>query len=76
MQRGHQNTRQAPGRFRCLVCKEYVSGTESGHCPKCGFVPPSAPAVPPAMTSINPIVALAVLAIVVAILAIVTNSLR
>jgi hypothetical protein len=27
------------------VCQEFVVGTASGHCPKCGFVPPSAPAV-------------------------------
>ena len=32
-----------PGRFRCLVCRAYVTGTPSGHCPTCGFVPPSTP---------------------------------
>ncbi|MBA3463153.1 MAG: hypothetical protein H0T46_24565 [Deltaproteobacteria bacterium] len=42
--RGHAATRRDPGAFRCLVCKVYVSGTEAGHCPRCGFVPPSAPA--------------------------------
>ena len=41
--------RTAPpySRFRCLVCKEYVVGTATGHCARCGFVPPSAPNVPP-----------------------------
>ena len=42
--RGHAATRRDPGAFRCLVCKVYVTGTEAGHCPRCGFVPPSAPA--------------------------------
>lgn len=41
-------TRTAPpySRFRCLVCQEFVLGTASGHCPKCGFVPPTAPNAP------------------------------
>jgi hypothetical protein len=41
--------RTAPpyARFRCLVCKEYVVGTATGHCARCGFVPPTAPTVPP-----------------------------
>jgi hypothetical protein len=27
------------------VCREFVVGTASGHCPRCGFVPPTAPVV-------------------------------
>jgi hypothetical protein len=46
MTRGHAAPLSAPGSFRCLVCQVYVKGTESGHCPRCGFVPPSAPPVP------------------------------
>ena len=46
MTRGHASPLLAPGAFRCLVCKTYVKGTESGHCPRCGFVPPSAPPIP------------------------------
>jgi hypothetical protein len=42
--RGHAATRRDPGAFRCLVCKVYVTGTDAGHCPRCGFIPPSAPA--------------------------------
>jgi hypothetical protein len=43
--RGHASARLDPGAFRCLVCKTYVTGTPSGHCPRCGFVPPAAPAI-------------------------------
>jgi hypothetical protein len=25
-----------------LGCKGYVTGTASGHCPRCGYVPPAA----------------------------------
>jgi hypothetical protein len=28
------------------VCQEYVRGTEAGHCPRCGFVPPTVPELP------------------------------
>jgi hypothetical protein len=28
-------------RFRCLGCQVFVIGTESGHCPRCGWVPPT-----------------------------------
>ncbi len=66
--RGSVSARRAPGRFRCLPCQRYVTGTPSGHCPNCGFVPPSAPSVPPAMTSINPVVVLVVLAALFALL--------
>jgi hypothetical protein len=37
-----------PGRFRCLVCRKYVTGTPSGHCPQCGFVPPKSLEIPSA----------------------------
>jgi hypothetical protein len=43
--RGHVSARLDPGAFRCLVCRIYVTGTPSGHCPRCGFVPPAAPAI-------------------------------
>ena len=33
-------------RFRCLVCKRFVHGTEHGTCPQCGWEPPTA--APPA----------------------------
>ncbi len=42
------NPTPEPGRFRCLVCHKYVTGTPSGHCPQCGFVPPRALELPPA----------------------------
>ena len=35
--------RPDPGSFRCLVCQEYVRGTDTGHCPRCSYVPPTAP---------------------------------
>jgi hypothetical protein len=51
-----------------LSCKTYVTGTESGHCPRCGFVPPSAPAVreaPPPIRGVTiGIVLIAILAVV------------
>lgn len=43
---GASSARPDPGRFRCLVCQTVVTGTASGHCPRCAFVPPSAMAVP------------------------------
>jgi hypothetical protein len=36
-------------RFRCPVCRVFVRGTEAGHCPKCGFVPPTAMRAPEPM---------------------------
>ncbi len=44
--RGTSAQRRSPGPFQCLSCKAYVTGTQSGHCPKCGFVPPAAPELP------------------------------
>lgn len=58
-------------RFRCLVCRVFVRGTEAGHCPRCGFVPPRAPAPPrsPATWSAaRVVVGLAGLAVVIAVL--------
>jgi uncharacterized paraquat-inducible protein A len=43
--RGTFTGRTAPGPFHCLSCQTYVTGTESGHCPRCGFVPPALIAV-------------------------------
>ena len=71
--RGNITARRAPGRFRCLACKRYVHGTESGHCPSCGLVPPSSLNVPDAMTSIPIWVVLSVVLVVIVALVIVTN---
>lgn len=46
-----------PGPFRCRGCHSYVTGTDAGHCPKCGLVPPRAvlaPSVEPAIAVIRP----------------------
>lgn len=32
----------APGLFHCIACRANVIGTPSGHCPRCGYVPPMA----------------------------------
>jgi hypothetical protein len=67
-QRGHASARLDPGAFRCLVCKTYVTGTPSGHCPRCGFVPPAVSAiVEPSRTT--PWTALAVIAALAAAIA-------
>ncbi len=29
-----------PGPFACRGCRAFVTGTESGHCPRCGLAPP------------------------------------
>ncbi len=29
-----------PPRFRCLVCRVFVTGGEDGTCPRCGWAPP------------------------------------
>jgi hypothetical protein len=71
--RGSVTARRAPGRFRCLACRRFVLGTESGHCPNCGLVPPSAPSVPPPMTQVSGWTVLVVLALCVALLAFVTH---
>lgn len=52
--RGHATPRPDPGAFRCLVCRIYVSGTPSGHCPRCGFVPPAAPVAPAELRRTTP----------------------
>ena len=67
MTRGHAAPLSAPGSFRCLVCQVYVKGTESGHCPRCGFVPPSAPRVPEARGFPTTIVLGAVTAVAIGI---------
>jgi hypothetical protein len=28
-------------RFRCLVCRRFVEGTDHGTCPQCGWQPPT-----------------------------------
>jgi hypothetical protein len=70
--RGNITPRRSPGRFRCLPCKRVVVGTESGHCPNCGFVPPSAPDVPP-VTAWSPMILFVVIAAAIALLIFVTN---
>ena len=52
------------------MCKIYVTGTESGHCPRCGFVPPVAPPARPPLETYSPLwlAVLAVLAAVVMLL--------
>jgi len=68
-QRGHASARLDPGAFRCLVCKTYVTGTPSGHCPRCGFVPPAAPVIAePSKTT--PWTTLGVIAVLVAAIAV------
>ena len=49
--RGANARRLRPGRFRCLPCQEYVTGTDTGHCPRCGFVPPQMLELPREATS-------------------------
>lgn len=51
------NVQQKPGPFLCLGCRSFVTGTESGHCPKCGLVPPRAVlarSVEPAVAVVHP----------------------
>lgn len=49
-------------RFRCLVCRRFVAGTEHGTCPQCGWEPPSlgarglAPSVMPRRARWTPVV--------------------
>ena len=71
--RGSIATRRSPGTFRCLPCKRTVTGTESGHCPNCGFVPPSAPDIPAPAPPVSLVLVTLVIAVVVAVLVFVTN---
>ena len=72
--RGSIVAKRAPGTFRCLPCKRTVTGTESGHCPNCGFVPPFAPEVPaPAARGIDPIIVALVLGVAVGIIVYMVN---
>lgn len=63
--RGSLTARRDPGQFRCLVCQEYVRGTEAGHCPRCGFVPPTAPVLAEPKASSNLLLVHVVLIVVV-----------
>jgi hypothetical protein len=58
--RGSALTGPAHPRFRCRVCKEFVHGTESGHCPRCGLASATAQVLPPDRTA-RPLLALLVL---------------
>ncbi|HEU4613840.1 MAG TPA: hypothetical protein VFS15_17225 [Kofleriaceae bacterium] len=67
--RGTFVARPAPGPFHCLGCATFVTGTPSGHCPRCGWVPPSVLAVPETSPGRRFLpVALAVLAILLVVL--------
>lgn len=67
MQRGAFTGIPSPGPFHCLVCQSYVTGTESGHCPRCGYVPPVAPPPLAPITTYSPLW-LVVMAVAVALL--------
>lgn len=71
--RGSMTARPAPGRFRCLPCARIVVGTPSGHCPHCGFVPPSAPDVPDPAETTSLLAVLLVIAIALALLLVVRS---
>ncbi len=43
MTRGTAETGPTRPQFRCRVCKEFVRGTESGHCSRCGLAAPTVP---------------------------------
>jgi len=55
VQRGAFTGIPSPGPFHCLSCQTYVTGTASGHCPRCGYVPPVAPPVVGPMTTYSPL---------------------
>jgi len=66
--RGAHSPAPAPGPFHCVACKTYVTGTPSGHCPRCGWIPPAAPAAqdpPPVLRGLP--IALAVAAVIAAL---------
>jgi uncharacterized paraquat-inducible protein A len=44
--RGSAPTGPIRPQFRCPVCKEFVHGTESGHCPRCGRASVTAEVLP------------------------------
>jgi hypothetical protein len=56
----------SPGPFHCLACQTYVTGTPSGHCPRCGYVPPVALPAPAPVATYSPLW-LVVIAIIVAV---------
>ncbi len=62
----HRARAEVRPRFRCLVCRRFVAGTEHGTCPQCGWEPPGlasrslAPAVAPVRTRWTPLVVVAV----------------
>jgi len=43
--------RHGKPRFRCLVCRVFVTGTDLGQCPRCGWTPPDLTRVPEARTN-------------------------
>lgn len=72
--RGTASPTPEPGRFRCLVCRKVVTGTPSGHCPQCGFVPPTSIELPRERPSGSPVwlVTIVVLAIALALAVLLT----
>jgi len=71
MESGRGPLRTAPpfARFRCLICREFVVGTASGHCPRCAYVPPTAPATPAPLAAVPRELLLAAVALALALIA-------
>lgn len=44
--RGSRVTPATPPRFRCLVCRVFVTGGLDGGCPRCGWMPPTVVPLP------------------------------
>ncbi len=61
--RGTFTGQPSPGPFHCVACQTYVTGSASGHCPRCGWVPPRALALP-ASPAQSPVVLVLVLVLV------------
>jgi hypothetical protein len=55
-------------RFRCLVCRRFVEGTDHGTCPGCGWEPPRTASVAHRHRSSLPLL-VTVLVVLLAILA-------
>jgi hypothetical protein len=44
----HRPVHEVAPRFRCLVCRVFVTGAVDGTCPRCGWRPPSLVSLRPA----------------------------
>jgi hypothetical protein len=49
------------------VCRRFVVGTELGHCPRCGWVPPVVAPAPPRAPRSRVVVLLVILALAIAL---------